>query len=143
MEEKKSVEENPKADDLVAFPPPPGFKELKPAKGQRKDPPKIKWGKDFKSWKQERKIMWLQELASSMNHAADMMQRERDALQVVLFKKENLIIEKQKQLDETSKMLNEAYGEFNKEKQILLERIQEHEQMIADLRRKIKDGDNN
>lgn len=40
----------------------------------------IKYGEEFEAWPDSRKINYLKKLASSMNHAADLMQQERNEI---------------------------------------------------------------
>lgn len=42
--------------------------------------PQIQFGEDFEDWDSDKKIRYLKRLASTMNHAADMMQNERNEL---------------------------------------------------------------
>jgi len=45
-----------------------------------KRPPHISWGADYKKMTDPEKILYLQGLANTMNHAAALLQDERDAL---------------------------------------------------------------
>ena len=40
----------------------------------------IAFGEEFEAWPDSRKMSYLKKLASSMNHAADLMQQERNAI---------------------------------------------------------------
>lgn len=43
-------------------------------------PPQIAWGEEYKSWPIEKRLDYAEKLASSMNHAADLLQEERNRL---------------------------------------------------------------
>lgn len=45
-----------------------------------KRPPRIKWGRLYKNFGDDKKISYLEKLASTMNHAAYLMQEERNGL---------------------------------------------------------------
>jgi hypothetical protein len=60
--------------------------------------PRIKFGEEFEARKDADKISYLKDLASSMNHAADLMQKERNVLAVDLKKKTALLENAEKAL---------------------------------------------
>jgi len=60
--------------------------------------PRIKFGEEFESRKDSEKISYLKDLASSMNNAADIMQKERNALAVEIKKKTALLENAEKAL---------------------------------------------
>ena len=56
-----------------------GFEKLDP-KLLPKQPPKINWGMLYKQKSDAEKIRYLEKLASAMNHAASLIQDERNEL---------------------------------------------------------------
>lgn len=46
--------------------------------GNGKNAPMISWGEDYKKWDDAHKIEYLEKLSSSLNHALDLMQQERN-----------------------------------------------------------------
>jgi hypothetical protein len=46
--------------------------------------PRIRWGDEYQSWPIEKRLSYAERLASSMNHAADILQQERDKLIAVV-----------------------------------------------------------
>jgi len=104
--------------------------------------PKIRFGSEFEDWPDGRKITYLKELSSSMNHAADLLQKER-----------NLLLEKVSRLEEQVKNADESLliqkgivitniTASNEERQSFIEKIRDLQgrakkdaQTIEDLRR--------
>jgi len=80
-------------------------------------PPKIKWGEKFQEWEDEKKISYLTKFAESMNHAADVIQRERDALCDLIEQKEEQLIQIQPRLDANNRMIQEEITKMNEYKQ--------------------------
>jgi len=60
--------------------------------------PKIKFAEEFEERPDSEKISYLKELASSMNHAADLMQKERNVLAEEVKKKTALLENAEKAL---------------------------------------------
>jgi exonuclease VII small subunit len=130
-----------KEPDLVADPP-KGFKKLKPINGMKPKPPNINWGFEFENWKTARQLRYLKKLACAMNHAADLLQQERDELNRILFKKEQIIKDIYKKYADQTDLLNAELSTFNKNKQELLERVQNLDRQNAVLRKTIEDLEN-
>jgi len=119
-------------NDRFVADPPEGFKKLEPVNGFKRIVPDIAWGHVFEGWKQARQIRYLKEFCRSMNHAADLLQKERNALNVVVADKEKMIRSMYKKYEEQTTLLNQELTSWNKNKQELLEEI-----MI--LKKKVKD----
>jgi hypothetical protein len=66
-------------DTIVPFAP-PGFAKLQPINGMRCIAPKISWGGEYDAWPIEKRLRYAERLASAMNHAADLLQQERNKL---------------------------------------------------------------
>lgn len=80
-------------------------------------PPHIKWGDKFKSWDTEKKISFLIKFSEAMNHAADVIQKERDVLGKLVEKKEAMLINIQGQLEANNKMVQSEVMKMNEYKQ--------------------------
>jgi DNA repair exonuclease SbcCD ATPase subunit len=81
------------------------------------NPPHIKWGEGFNEWEDDKKLSYLMKFAESMNHAADTIQNERNALGKLLEKKEKQIIQMKARLEANDRMLQSQMTEMNTYKQ--------------------------
>ena len=99
-------------DNLVAQ----GFARLDPHLIEPR-PPKIAWGKKYLAKTPEEKIAYLEKLAAAMNHAADLVQQERNALGAMLEIKEKQIRQLGKAMDNNSKMLQSEVTKMNEQRQ--------------------------
>ena len=95
-------------DDLIAE----GFVQLDERYLSRR-PPHIKWGVKFESWSDAEKIDYLKGLAQTMNHAASLVQDERDQLNEVCEKKEALLVKAALDLQANNTMLQQQITEMN------------------------------
>ena len=95
-------------------------------------PPKIKWGDKFKSWPLEKQNDYLRRFSESMNHAADTIMQERDALGQLAEKKEEQIIQLKEALDANTLMLQTEITKMN-------EYRQEAQQHAAQLQARIRE----
>jgi hypothetical protein len=83
----------------------------------KRDPPMITWGVLYKDHPDEKKVAYLEKLASAMNHAAFLMQIERNEL-LDICKKQELQIETMKEgLDANNSMIQEQITNMNAERQ--------------------------
>jgi len=82
-----------------------------------KKAPKIKWGIEYVAWPPERKISYLEKLAASMNHAAFLIQNERNDIMELLIKKEQQIVSMKKALGQNNTMIQEQITAMNAERQ--------------------------
>jgi len=80
-------------------------------------PPKIKWGKKFESWTLKEQNEYLKKLATTMNHAAYLIQEERNALLKLMDKKEKQLIKVQKAMDSNVEMVHDELEKINLERQ--------------------------
>ena len=95
-------------------------------------PPKIQWGLIYRDWDDKKKIEYLEKLASSMNHAAALIQDERNQLNALMAKKEEQLVAMNKAIEQNNAMLQSEIGRMNAEKQ-------EYNEAIAVLNRRIKE----
>lgn len=88
-----------------------------------KRPPKIKWGPIYLSKTDAEKVAYLEKLAAAMNHAAHLIQGERDQLGGLCEKKEEQIASMKTALDQNNAMIQSQITKMNAEKQELLNAI--------------------
>ncbi len=104
-----------------------------------KNAPKIAWGDKYKEKTDADKILYLQKLASTMNHAAFLIQNERNDLLKSLDQKERQLISIAANLEANNGMIQQQVTKMNAEKQ-------EYFKTIAALNKTIREyenGDNN
>jgi hypothetical protein len=99
----------------------------------------INYGEDFEKWDDRRKISYLKKLASSMNHAADVMQNERNAIAA-----EMVVVKEQSANTETNIGIQKAIvlkviTEGNIQNQNHIERIQKLESTVRGQAETIED----
>ena len=80
-------------------------------------PPKIKWGEDFLAWDDAKKIAYLTKFGEAMNHAADVIQKERDKLSKLVKVKEAQLDQMQLMIDDNNRMLQSEVTQMNAYKQ--------------------------
>ncbi len=114
-------------DDFVTK----GFKRL-PVKLINPNPPKIQWGKDYQNWNKASKIRYLEKLAATMNHAADLIQTERNKLMELLVQKEKQVEVMKKGLDQNNEMIQGQITDSNA-------KVQEASRKIILLNRKVRE----
>ena len=79
--------------------------------------PKIAWGKIYQSSSNEEKIEYLEKLASTMNHAASLIQDERNQLNKLCDLKEQQIEKLKEAMDANNNMLQSEVAKINEERQ--------------------------
>lgn len=94
-------------------------------------PPKILWGAQYLEWPDKRKVEYLEKLSATMNHAARLIQDERNQLNEVCAKKEKQIVSMQKALDANNEMIQGEITRMNEERQ-------HYNKAIADLNAKVR-----
>jgi flagellar motility protein MotE (MotC chaperone) len=121
---------NNKYPNLVTTALPDGFTKLAPIKGQRKAPPPIRWGEEYQSWGERKKRQYAERVASAMNHAADLLQKERDERNKIIAHKEQQIKAAAKRHADLSDMIQRQITEHNAQTQQLNECIVELQKTI-------------
>jgi len=86
-------------------------------------PPMIQWGQLVRDMGPEARERYLQRLASTMNHAARLVQDERNALQVLCGKKEEQLIALAKAVEANNSMLHSEVTRMNEDRQQMLTTI--------------------
>lgn len=82
-----------------------------------KRPPRIQWGKKYLSWSDDKKIEYLEKFARSMNHAAYLVQSERDQLNKLCGLKEEQIGSLNKSMADNMNMLQHEVTRMNEQRQ--------------------------
>ena len=133
--------ETQKEKDLVVGVPPEGFKELKPIKDMAKmgTAKRIKWGEEYREWPIGKQLGYAQRLAASMNHAADVMQKERNALLVIARHQEEQLKQAALRATERDGFMQTEFSRMDAEKQALMQTIIEKQDMIKKLRQLIRE----
>ena len=111
-----------------------GFKRVEVAER----PPKIKWGDTFHSWPDQKKIKYLMKFAEAMNHAAYMVQKERDELGKLAELKEEQLMQMQSMMDANNRMLQSEVTKMNDYRQQAQDHAAKQEARI----RELESGDN-
>lgn len=125
-------------DDLVAA----GFHRLDPDLIEQR-PPKIKWGMVYSGkvkdpetgewWDDARRIVYLEKLAATMNHAAKLIQDERNVLLELIEKKANQLIAASEAVNRNNAMLQQQITEMNEKQQQFNTRVAELNTKIREL----------
>jgi len=79
-------------------------------------PPKILWGKIYQASSKEEKIEYLEKLAATMNHAASLIQDERNQLNKLCELKEQQIEKMKQAMDANNNMLQSEIAKINEER---------------------------
>ncbi len=82
-----------------------------------KRPPKIVWPKEFRDQELQVQLTYMEKLANTMNHAAALIQDERNALNELLTKKEVQLVSMSKQLLANNELVQIEVTRMNKQKQ--------------------------
>ncbi len=126
------MKEDSKYPDLE----PDGLGDLKEIKRlpQMKSPaPQIRWGEEYKSWPVERRLSYAERLASSMNHAADLLQTERNKLLEVVKRQEEQLKQATEKYVEQGQVMHRELGAQDAEKQQLYAQIVELTAKVKEL----------
>lgn len=97
-------------------------------------PPKIQWGKRYEAWPIERQLDYTQKLAASMNHAAHLIQLQRDELNTLCGLKEQQLEKMTKALDANNNMIQQQMTEMNEHKQAANKHAAAQNKLIKELR---------
>lgn len=97
--------------------------------------PRIKWGDKYQKKSDADKILYLQRLASTMNHAAYLIQNERNELLELMQLKEKQLEAMAANLDANNNMIQQQITKMNANKQ-------EYHKRIASLNNQIREYEN-
>lgn len=119
---------------------PPMSEDLAPIKKPsnfHKAPP-IKWGEAFDKMSEEQQINYLKQLASSMNHAADLLQKERNELAQRLNVEQQKNENAQKAVDIQKRVSADNITQSNQQIQELAQQLVDAQQQNRELAREVK-----
>lgn len=114
-------------DDLIVA----GFKKIE--KINVINPPKINWGMIYKEKTADEKIEYLEKLASSMNHAAKLIQDERNELGRLCELKETQLTKMNASLIANNNMIQQEITKMNLMRQDYNEQIKTLSSKIREL----------
>ena len=124
---KKFIEADNNQEDLIAA----GFQRLDPELLVRR-PPKIQWGVLYKAFNDREKITYLQDLANSMNHAARLIQEERNDLLSKCDKKDGQLESMKSAMQQNMNMLQAEITRMNEDRR-------QTNKAIADLNKRVRE----
>jgi len=111
---------------------------IKRIPSMNKHPPQIAWGAEYRKWPIGKRLSYAERLASSMNHAADVLQQERKALSDICKQMEQQIKAHIQRYAEQGALMTRQVNKANEEKQEL---YQESEILHARIRELENVGD--
>jgi hypothetical protein len=129
---------NLEPDDLYTFKD-TNFRSIKRLPGMEDKAPKIQWGGRYKEWPIERRLKYAEGLAASMNHAADVLQKERNRLVEIAEHQERQLKGKTRNLAAQGDMLQNEMNHHNSKQQELYELIVELQKTIKQQKKRIKE----
>lgn len=91
----------------------------------------IKFGEEFEKWDDKHKIEYLKKLASSMNEAADLMQRERNQLAVKLNVASEQLANMERNLEIQKSIVFKSITDTNAAKEEYITQIQQLQSRVA------------
>jgi seryl-tRNA synthetase len=107
-----------------------------------KDPgraPQINWGEDFENFDDIRKIIYLKKLCSALNHATDLIQKERNQLLVDIKVCNEAVENADKAVSIQKAIVLKAITDHNIEKQEFAKQLQTLEKEIKEKNKIIED----
>jgi hypothetical protein len=139
MSEDKVVEDN-KYTDIESLEGGLGeLKEIKRLPQMHRNAPQIRWGQEYLAWPVEKRLDFAEKLASSMNHAADILQQERNKLlEVVEKQKEQLKMNVESYMSQ-GRLIHKELGTADAEKQVLYQEIVSLKQQVKELTKRLFD----
>lgn len=93
----------------------------------------IAWGEEYKSWPVERRLEFAEKLASSMNHAADLLQQERNELLKIARAQDEQLKANSKSFAGQGQLIHKELAAADAEKQTLYQEIVDLKQQIKNL----------
>lgn len=112
----------------------------------KQNPPRISWGDKFSDWEVDKQIRYLKRLASTMNHAAFLLQNDLRSCNKLLVQKEARITQMTKDLAANNVMLQQMAASLNDERQKSNAHAASLNKEMKALRAKVQeleDGNNN
>ena len=128
---KEMIKKDNLQDDLIAK----GFHKLDDNLISKR-PPKIKWGNIYQGFTDKEKVEYLEKLASTMNHAAHLIQGERNKLLKLCDLKEGQIIKMKEAMTQNMNMLQTEVTKMNEQRQGFNKEVARLNQNIRELEKK-------
>jgi hypothetical protein len=97
------------------------------------NPPKVTWGVKFLEMEPADQIAYLKKLASAMNHAAFLIQEERNQLLELCRKQEAQIKLQQEAVDKNNQMLQQEVSSMNEKRQVFNKEIARLNALVREL----------
>jgi ABC-type transporter Mla subunit MlaD len=110
-----------------------GFRKLDDNLVERRAPT-INWGKIYQEFTDSEKVDYLEKLAATMNHAAHLIQEERNQLNALMEKKEQQLEAMKKAIAQNNELLQKQITEMNEDRQSFNKRVAELNKEIRELR---------
>lgn len=114
------------------------LKSIKRLPSMRANAPKISWGGEYRAWPVERRLHYAERLASTMNHAADVLQTERNAMIEVANSQEVKLKHAAKVYAALGETMHTELANADAEKQKLYTQIVSLQRDIKEARRRAK-----
>ena len=115
------------------------LKKIERLPGMKRKAPKIRWGLEYMSWPVEKRLTYSENLTASMNHAADVLQGERNALIGVCKRQEQQLEQSQAQYVAQGETMHRELAAQDAEKQQLYQEIVKLKQEAKRRAKKIKE----
>lgn len=100
-----------------------GMKEIKRLPGMSDNAPEISWGDSFAEWTEHKRMRYAMRLASAMNHAADVCQKERDKVIELASIQEKQLEQLKVEHNKFVHVVNQKLAKENSDKQELYQKI--------------------
>jgi Skp family chaperone for outer membrane proteins len=100
--------------------------------------PQISWGPDYMSWPLKRRLRFAERLASSMNHAADLLQKERNALLDIKAKLERQLKHSEKKYLEQGELFHSEVTRAGEREQAALRDLVETKRSLKEALARLK-----
>lgn len=101
--------------------------------------PQIRWGRDYRSWPIEKRLRYAERLASAMNHAADVLQTDRNSLLAKNAALEAKVILLEKMVAGQGATMHHELGLQDAEKQALYKQIVQQTSDLKAARKRIQE----
>lgn len=115
------------------------LKDIKRTPEMAKRAPRIRWGDDYNSWSVEKRLGYAEALAASMNHAADILQQERNTLRDLAEHQEKLLRSWSQKHSEQGDLMTTELGSQNAQQQELYQTIVDLQKTIKEQAKTIKE----
>lgn len=96
-------------------------------------PPKIKWGEGYRASTDAEKVTYLEKLAATMNHAAFLIQNERNALGELCEKKEQQLVKMKEAMDANNNMIQQQVTRMNEQRNAAAAHVSKLNKKIREL----------